>query len=154
MKIRSAQPSDAQQWAAMRDLLWPDSREAHLADIARFWAGQSAGMVEVFVIDRQQEGQLGGFLELNVRHYAEGSDNDRVPYVEGWFVAADCRGRGWGRKLIEAAEQWAIVHGYNELASDAEMENHGSIAAHKALGFAEVDRVVCFLKPLKQIKEG
>ena len=92
---------------------------------------------------------MGGFLELNVRNYAEGSRANRVPYIEGWFVTADLRGRGHGKQLIETAEQWALKNGYNELASDAELENEASIAAHKALGFTEVDRVVCFIKQLQ-----
>ncbi|MEM7343763.1 MAG: GNAT family N-acetyltransferase, partial [Chloroflexota bacterium] len=72
-----------------------------------------------------------------------------VPYIEGWYVDAHLRGQGYGRQLIEAAEQWAKEKGFNELASDAEVENIASIAAHKALGFDETDRVVCFLKKLE-----
>jgi len=44
---------------------------------------------------------------------------------------------------------WAIELGCDELASDAEIVNTGSIAAHKALGFREMDRVVSFIKKLK-----
>ena len=44
------------------------------------------------------------------------------------------------------AEEWAINNGFNELASDAELENLSSLAAHKALGFQEVERIVCFIK--------
>ena len=38
--------------------------------------------------------------------------------------------------------------GFNELGSDAEIDNINSIEAHKKLGFKEVKRVVCFLKKL------
>jgi aminoglycoside 6'-N-acetyltransferase I len=46
------------------------------------------------------------------------------------------------------AERWAGALGYSELASDAEIDNTVSISAHRALGFDETDRIVCFLKKL------
>ena len=49
---------------------------------------------------------------------------------------------------MKAAEDWARGHGFRALASDAELDNQVSVAAHGALGFEEVDRVVCFLKRL------
>ena len=71
-----------------------------------------------------------------------------MPYVEAWFVRSDCRGQGWGKRLMEQAEQWALEQGYSELASDTELINAHSIAMHRALGFEETERVVCFLKKL------
>jgi aminoglycoside 6'-N-acetyltransferase I len=68
--------------------------------------------------------------------------------VEGWYVDGDLRGGGYGRQLIQAAERWAIEHGFDELASDAELGNMDSIAAHQAVGFEEVERLVCFIKKL------
>jgi len=38
--------------------------------------------------------------------------------------------------------------GYTEIASDAEMDNADGIAAHRAVGFEEVERVVCFRRSL------
>lgn len=72
----------------------------------------------------------------------------RVPYIEGWYVDEDLRGCGHGRRLVLAAEKWVVEQGFSELASDSDLENTDSIAAHKALGFDEVDRIVCFLKKL------
>lgn len=50
--------------------------------------------------------------------------------------------------MVRAAEQWALAHGHHEIASDAEIDNAGAIAAHRALGYVEVERVVCFRRPL------
>jgi aminoglycoside 6'-N-acetyltransferase I len=102
----------------------------------------------VFVLARGN-GNLGGFIELNIRHYAEGTRASPVAYVEGWYIDLDLRGRGYGKQLINAAEGWTINRGFDILASDADLENADSIAAHKALGFEEVDRIVCFIKKLK-----
>jgi aminoglycoside 6'-N-acetyltransferase I len=89
-----------------------------------------------------------GFAELSIRAYAEGCRTDRVTYLEGWYVAPDVRNRGVGGALIAAAEAWARSQGCVELASDVELTNEASAAAHRALGFVEVGRVRCFRKDL------
>ncbi|HEX8851962.1 MAG TPA: GNAT family N-acetyltransferase, partial [Pyrinomonadaceae bacterium] len=89
-----------------------------------------------------------GFAELSVRSYAEGCDSGRVAYLEGWFVESTHRGRGVGRALVAAAEDWGRTLGCTEFASDTELDNRSSAAAHVALGFEEVDRIICFRKTL------
>jgi aminoglycoside 6'-N-acetyltransferase I len=69
--------------------------------------------------------------------------------VEGWYVDPAMRGKGVGSLLIEQAEYWARDRGYSELASDAQINNHLSIAAHGKLGFEEVERSVAFIKRLR-----
>lgn len=89
-----------------------------------------------------------GFLELSVRAYAEACQSDNVAYVEGWYVAPEARGRGVGRALIEAAEDWAREQGCTELASDSQLDNTASVAVHRALGFSEIGQIRCFRKAL------
>ncbi len=105
----------------------------------------------VLVIDRG-DGTLGGFAELALRDGVDGARQETTAFLEGWFVDEDLRGSGWGRELVRAAEAWAVERGMIELASDAEMENEASIAAHAALGFRETFRVVQFLKPLRRTR--
>jgi aminoglycoside 6'-N-acetyltransferase I len=50
---------------------------------------------------------------------------------------------------VEAAEARARAMGHHEIASDAELENAGSIAAHLALGYEEVERDVSFRRSLR-----
>ena len=50
--------------------------------------------------------------------------------------------------MVEAAEKWAKSIGYDEIASDSEIDNIDSIKAHNALGFKEVERSVWFLKKI------
>lgn len=148
MKIREAERHDAAAWATLRGELWPDSAEDHAPEIASYLAGRCRDVVQAFVAETAA-GELAGFIELNIRNYAEGTSATRVPYVEGWYVAAPYRGAGVGRALMRRAEAWAREQGCHELASDAEIDNARSIAAHKALGFRETDRIVCLLKRLE-----
>jgi aminoglycoside 6'-N-acetyltransferase I len=146
MHIRKAAPADQDEWVRMRRLLGVVEDE-NRPEVEAYFDGGLYDVMEVLVLDRG-DGRLGGLVELNIRNYAEGSRSDRVPYLEGWFVDDDLRGQGYGKRLIQAAENWAREQGLNELASDAEWDNHGSIAAHRALGFEVVDKVLCFYKKL------
>jgi aminoglycoside 6'-N-acetyltransferase I len=63
-------------------------------------------------------------------------------------VEERARRTGAGAALVAAVEEWGRAQGCTELASDADIHNDGSAAAHLALGFAEVERIVCFRKAL------
>ena len=137
-------------------LLYPDSSEAdHAPSVDAYLTGRQIPELipsAVFVLERAA-GRLGGFLELSVRNYAEGCTGD-TPYIESWFVDEDLRRSGAGRALMDAAERWAREHGYRELASDALLDNVISHAAHRAVGFEEVERVVHFRKALRRPSNG
>src|SRR5687767_6568832 len=120
--------------AMMREL-WPDCDDETIVDDC------------VFVVERE-DGSLGGFIALSMRPWAEGCTSSPCAYIEGWWIAADLRRRGLGRALVDAAEQWARAQGSRELASDALTSNTGSLEAHRALGFDEVERVVALRKRL------
>ncbi len=147
MKIESATPADRDVWIAMREELWPDSRATHAAEVDRFFSGQAREPLAVLIAKDHDQHALG-FAELSIRPYAEGCGTDRVAFLEGWFVRPDARGRGVGRALIAASEEWARSQGCSEFASDAEADNEASIAAHLALGFRDEGLVRCFSKKL------
>lgn len=88
-------------------------------------------------------------LEARVRDYAEGCVSSRIGYVEGWYVDSDLRRQGLGQQLIQATERWALSLGICEMASDCLVENEVSLMAHLAVGFEEVERIICFRKVLK-----
>ncbi len=144
--IRPAEPADFDAWAAMRTRLWPDcGPEENAADIDGFATGRSALKIVflAFLDDRPV-----GFAEISERSGVDGTDYRPAAYLEGWFVAEDVRGRGIGGALVGAAATWAREKGYTYLGSDAEIENRGSHAAHEALGFTEISRVVTYVKRL------
>lgn len=103
--------------------------------------------IAVLVADRG-DGTLAGFAEIGSRNYAEGCETTPVAYLEGWYVDPDVRRTGLGRRLIRAAETWAVTHGYSEMASDTELDNKISLGAHLSLGYEEVERQICFRKRL------
>ena len=150
MIVRTLVPSDRSEWLRLLQGLHPELSEAdHVPSIDAFLSNRSIGELipaAVFVAERQDE-RLGGFLEISIRNYAEACRGD-TPYIESWYVDDDLRGTGIGRALMDAAERWARDRGFTELASDALLDNSLSHAAHTALGFEEVERIVVFRKPL------
>ena len=147
MHIRAIRPDDRAEWIRMRDILWPGSRTDHELETERFFTQPDASLA-TFVVDRL-DGRLGGFIELSERPYAEGCTSPPVAYIEGWYVDSDLRRQGLAAALVRAGEEWARNRGLEEMASDAELENDISISAHKALGYEEKVRIVCFRKGLR-----
>jgi aminoglycoside 6'-N-acetyltransferase I len=152
--IRPAESADVDQWAALRAALWPEEASATLvAEAVRFFADPLPGpgaMPEAVMVAAAGGAtpRLVGFAEVSRRSYAEGCESSPVGFLEGWYVVPERRREGIGRALVAAAEAWARRLGCTEFASDALVENTGSAAAHRALGFEEVEVIRCFRKEL------
>ena len=145
---RPVETGDAAAWAHLRQALWSDAEPGEHADaIARYFAGTLPEPIMVLFAE-DDDGRPIGLVELSLRAYAEGCQSDNVAFVEGWYVAPEARGRGVGRALIDAAEDWARGQGCTELASDAQLDDSASAAAHQAVGFSEVGLIRCFRKVL------
>ncbi|MEO8699089.1 MAG: GNAT family N-acetyltransferase [Kofleriaceae bacterium] len=134
MVVREMAPHEAPEVLELTRRLWPDSDDTVLA-----YPG-------VFVL--ADAGCLHGFLVMAWRPWVAGCADSPVAFIEGWWVAPELQRRGWGRALVAAAETWASERGACELASDSHADNAGSLAAHRAVGFAEVERTVLFHKPI------
>lgn len=149
MEVRAVTRNDRDEWARMREALYPDPPVSEIDEwLDAMGAGGTHPVgVAVFVADRGN-GMLAGFVEIGSRNYAEGCETTPVAYLEGWYVDPDVRRSGLGRRLLQAAESWAGANGFTEMASDAELHNAASLEAHRALGFDEVERQVCFRKTL------
>ena len=146
--IRPVARSDAASWLRLRCELWPEGSESeHRSEIEQFLAGQSREPQAVFLAVEPAESVVG-LAELSIRPCAEGCRTNRVAYLEGWYVEPEARGRGIGRALVEAAEEWGREQGCAEFASDTQPENEISGLAHRALGFEDVGMVRCFRKDL------
>ena len=144
--IRLIDERDRDAWAGLRDALWPGSLADHDEETRRYFATRATTPI-VFVAESL--GRVVGFLELDFRKYAPGCSSSPVPFVEGWYVEPAFRAQGVGRALVAAAEAQAKAEGHIEIASDTPIENGAGLAAHAALGFAEIERVVCLRKVLR-----
>ena len=149
--IRQAKPADREQLSRLREVLWPQSSAAeHARELEPVLAGDTPGsMPLVNFVAETADGTLTGFAEVDLRSHADGCDAARpVGYLEGWYVTEEYRGRGIGRRLLSAAEDWARSHGCLEMASDTWIDNALSQTCHEALGFEVVDRCVHYRKRL------
>lgn len=130
----------------MRHALWPESLSEHGADITAYFEGTAGSLL---VLVAEIDNRIVGFLEMDERKYAPGCERSPVAFIEGWYADPSVRRLGVGRALMAAAEAIARQKGYVELASDSETENEDGLAAHAALGFEEIERVVCLRKSLR-----
>ena len=144
MIVRQATSEDYPVWAAMLARLHTDQSaeefERELAD----------SLHEPFIgfLAFTDEGEPAGMIDATIRNYAEGAPNLRAAYVEDLWVEPEYRRAGVACELLAAVEQWARSQGLDWLGSDALLDNGVSHAWHSAVGFAEIERLVVFGKPL------
>lgn len=148
--------SDAPAWQRMREQLGPEWFIERFDEVVKGYLRDGTidhlphAVLVARPVQRDARGTFDpvGFAEVSLRPFAEGCQSTPVGYLEGWFVVASLRGRGIGRMLLEAAERWAHDKGCREFASDAELHNAQSLAAHRRVGFDAVCDIRCFRKPL------
>ena len=96
-----------------------------------------------------EDGTAIGMVDARVRNYAEGAPNLNAAYVEDLWVEPGHRRCGVGAALLDAVEDWARAQGLDWLGSDASPDNQVSREWHARRGFAEIEQVVVFGKPLR-----
>lgn len=90
-----------------------------------------------------------GFAQCQLRYdYVEGTQSSPVGYLEGIFITPEYQKKGYARELLTHCEQWAKEKGCTEFASDCELINTDSLNFHIAMGFEEMNRIICFRKNL------
>lgn len=138
--------SNVHEIAAMAFKLWPESSFEEELNYFQGIIGDEDK--EVFLI--RDSSTPAGFVHATLRvDYVEGTNTSPVCYVEGIYVEPDYRRSGIAKKLINEAERWGKRHSCSEIASDAEIMNETSIDFHKKVGFAEINRLVCFAKKIE-----
>ncbi len=147
--IQPVDPATAGRWCEMRRRMGPEWLTDDFEALVREYlsSGRIQGLRHgVFVA--VNEGAVVGFAEVSLRQYAEGCLTSPVGYLEGWYVEEAARRLGVGAALVRECERWAAQQGCSEFASDAELANGASLAAHAALGFEPVADIRCFRKPI------
>lgn len=87
-------------------------------------------------------------LELSFRNIVDECLSSPVGYIEGIYIKEKFRGKNYGKKMVEFAEEFFRTNGCTEMASDAEIENTASHKFHLSCGFQETYRIVQFKKNL------
>lgn len=134
-------------WRRMRQRLWPEMREdENTRETGTMIATDSRFFVRIAL---NGEGRPAGFAEATLRtDYVNGCATSPVVFLEGLYVEPRSRRQGVARALVNAVGIWGRGHGCREFASDALLDNTVSHAMHRALGFEETERVVCFRREL------
>lgn len=146
IEIRAAQVDDAADWERLRQRLWPSAAGEHAGEIQDYFMGRHDNPAEVLLA--LTGGRCVGFAEFGIRPYAEDCYSGRVAFLEGIYVELSHRRHGIAAALIRAGEDWGRRQGCTELASDSEIGNTASTGVHEKAGFTEVNRIVCYRKPL------
>jgi aminoglycoside 6'-N-acetyltransferase I len=98
----------------------------------------------------EENGNYAGYMHLSIRSdYVNGTDTSPVAYVEAIYVLPDYRKQGIGKEFIKYAEKYARNKGITQLASDCFIDNTMSELFHKSCGFIEKERVICFVKDIR-----
>ncbi|KZL21060.1 Aminoglycoside N(6')-acetyltransferase type 1 [Pseudovibrio axinellae] len=143
--IRKMREADITVWAEMRFKLWDSlSVDEHLTDISKMLRAKKRwGYIALL-----PSGEPVGFAEICIREYANGCTAQPVPFLEGIWVHPIQLRQGIGRSIIQQITDDLIQSGFQELCSDASLDNKQSHMAHASWGFDETDRVVYFRKSL------
>ncbi|MEP6946751.1 MAG: aminoglycoside 6'-N-acetyltransferase [Acidobacteriota bacterium] len=144
--VRPVREDDLNEWFRLRSLLWDEmpveDHKEEMVDIIEHTDSQFVAVADL------GDGRLAGFLEASIRPFVDDCSSENVGYLEGWYVDSDFRRQGIGTAMVSMAETWARTRGCTEMASDAEIDNSGSIGAHRDLGYFETSRLVHFRKDL------
>ncbi|MFQ9441349.1 MAG: aminoglycoside 6'-N-acetyltransferase [Acutalibacteraceae bacterium] len=143
--VKSAEVNELGVLAGLAALLWQNHSAEDL--FHEFSKIMSKGESQFFL--KYEKDMPVGFAQCQLRHdYVEGTETTPVGYLEGIFVKEGYRNKGYAKELLAECEAWAKRNGCHEFASDCEIDNIGSFRFHKAMNFAEVNRIICFTKRL------
>jgi aminoglycoside 6'-N-acetyltransferase I len=136
-----------EDWLALRLALWPDTpRHEHEAEMADFAADPRR---YAQWLARDADGRAVGLAEAALRSdYVTGCESSPVVFLEGLYVVPARRRHGIARALVDEVARWGAARGCREMASDTQLDNTRSRAVHHALGFAEAERTVAYVRAL------
>lgn len=143
--VRGAVQGDLSEIVDMALGIFDDSHFAEIYDEFLNILSDNNAKILVKCVD----GITIGFAQCQLRYdYVEGTSTSPVGYLEGLFVQESHRRKGYAKELVKECEKWAKSKGCKEFASDCVFDNVDSYNFHKAIGFEEVNRIICFNKKL------
>ena len=155
VELCHADEKDLVELSALGKLLWP----GHTTDeLKEEFLSEMKKNAHFFLL--RVQGCSVGFAQCALRHDDvegtdrraggdfEGTDSRAGGVLVGFFFYVGHRGKGYGRRLLKACEEWAKQAGCCEFASDCESANASSRLFHLHTGFQEANRIICFVKKL------
>jgi len=140
--IRLLEEKDLHIWSRMCADVYPDTEACEM--VVEYQEGKFPNEY-VYIIDEE----VVAFVSLSQRNdYVEGTKGSPVGYIEGIYVKSEFRNRKIARELIDFAKDWSKERGCREMASDCLLENTDSLAFQTAVGFCEVNRIICLAMKL------
>ncbi|KAJ7158218.1 acyl-CoA N-acyltransferase [Mycena crocata] len=91
---------------------------------------------DVYVLRNNEDSTILGSIVL----CAEGNESDKSIKVNNLVVNPAAQGRGFGRRLMDHAEDVARARGYTALTLFTNVKMHENIALYAKMGFVEVGR--------------
>jgi aminoglycoside 6'-N-acetyltransferase I len=147
MSIVKADMTNLKELTNLAVLLFPDETYEYLLGIYN----ESLVSGKEFNILYQADGKYVGYMHIAIRSdYVNGTDTSPVVFIEAIYVLPEYRKRGIGREFIEYAERFATERGITQVASDCLIDNEQSEKFHKSCGFIEQERVICFVKNVRE----
>ena len=143
--VKSAEVNDLGVLAGLAALLWQNhSAEDLFHEFSKIMSKGESHFLLMFDYYMRV-----GFALCQLGHvFVVVTETTPVGYLEGIFVKEGYRNKGYAKELLAECEAWAKRNGCHEFASDCEIDNIGSFRFHKAMNFAEVNRIICFTKRL------
>jgi GNAT superfamily N-acetyltransferase len=141
VQVRSYKPTDREAVQALSHRLsegvapWRDP--VKVSDAVAGWVRESLDRAAtetcaVFVVSEGDH--VVGFVTVTAQRHWSG---DTDAYIGELVVAMPAEGRGVGRALVRAAEQWAVGRGHRRITLETGAANHAARCFYASLGYAE-----------------
>ena len=139
--IRPVVPNDASQFLVLWDaldseteymLFAPGERQATLEQqTEQLSQSTQSDYSGVFVLEDTDASEIAGFV--GCRQNTRQRDQHSAHLVIG--IKQHHTGKGWGRKLLQEAENWAIDRAIHRLDLSVMANNHIAISLYESVGF-------------------
>ena len=149
LSIRQAGEADIDLTTEFFMRLWPEHEYNELREEIAGIIGEENAAIYLAYLNRRPAGAAQCSIR---RDYVEGTSGGPVGYLEGIYVLPDYRRKGGRREPAPLLRNWAKARGCKEFASDCVLDNQESYDFHVGVGFAEVNRIICFAKELRDEK--
>jgi GNAT superfamily N-acetyltransferase len=140
--IREARRADAEALAALSDQLGYPAAAGEVRERLRVLARRGDNRVLV----AEAEGRVVGWVHVFGAHLLE---TPAFAEIGGLVVGDGDRGRGVGRRLMRAAEEWAAAAGYAVVRVRSNVVRERAHRFYEGLGYACAKRQAVFAKAVR-----